>query len=84
MIGGGVGFSWCFRGGISSGDDEGWFISFSKEDKAAIFGTGLGVLGSALGTLIGTERRKFRINGNIENYENELKAIQRYSLISTD
>lgn len=39
--------------GLASGDDEGTFFAFSAEEKAAMAGIGLGLVGGAVGLVVG-------------------------------
>jgi hypothetical protein len=39
--------------GLASGDDEGTFLAFSAEEKAAAAGIGLGLVGGAVGLIVG-------------------------------
>ena len=70
--------------GFVSGDDEPGFFSATKEEKALGAGITFGVLGSGIGALIGTGKKKIILNGDPENYKNQLKTIQRYALMIND
>ncbi len=43
--------------GLASGDDEGTFLAFSAEEKAAMGGVALGVTGAVVGLIVGLVRR---------------------------
>ena len=43
--------------GFLSGDDQGSFLAFTAEEKAVIFGIGLGLTGAAAGLVVGLLRR---------------------------
>ena len=44
--------------GLASGDDQGGFIAFTAEEKAAMAGVGLGLTGAAVGLIAGLVRRQ--------------------------
>ncbi len=43
--------------GLASGDDEGTFLAFSAEEKAAMGGVALGLTGAVVGLIVGLVRR---------------------------
>jgi hypothetical protein len=43
--------------GLASGDDEGSFLAFTAEEKAMIAGLGLGLVGGAVGLIVGALNR---------------------------
>ncbi|MBD0297116.1 MAG: hypothetical protein ICV84_18275 [Flavisolibacter sp.] len=58
--------------GFIEGDDppEQWFFWMSAGDKAAIYGTMLGVTGAVVGVIVGSVvRKKFIIQGNKEKFQ---------------
>jgi len=66
--------------GFVSGDDEPGIMSFTKESKAIGLGIAFGVLGTGVGALTATAKKKIIINGDTMNYERHLETIQSYSL----
>lgn len=66
--------------GLASGDDDPGILSFSKEDKAAVGGITLGVLGTGIGALVASSKELIVINGSNENYLKKLEIIQSYAL----
>ena len=75
------GFSSGILLGLASGDDEPGILSFSKEDKAIAGGITLGVLGTGVGALVATGKKKIMIKGDNEMYKKQLEIISGYSLI---
>lgn len=71
-IGAGAGILAGIISGIASGDDppsDTWFdFSSTAEEKATGGAITLGVLGAATGSVIGSLKKKFTINGTQENY----------------
>lgn len=66
--------------GFAAGDDDPGFLSSTKEEKAIGLGIALGVLGTGVGALTATAKKKIIINGKTLNYEQQLEEIQSYSL----
>ena len=80
LIGGLSGLGFGVLIGFAAGDDDpGWF-STTKEEKAIGGGIAFGLLGTGVGALTGTSKKKIIINGNIKNYKSQLTTIQGYSL----
>lgn len=71
-IGAGTGIVVGIISGAIAGDDppsESWFdISSTAEEKSAGGAVTLGVLGAAAGSVIGSIKKKFTINGTQKNY----------------
>lgn len=71
-IGAGAGILAGVIAGMASGDDpppETWFeFSSTAEEKATGGAITLGILGAATGSVIGSIKKKFTINGSQENY----------------
>ncbi len=44
--------------GLASGDDEGSFLAYTAEEKAAMAGVALGLTGAAVGLIVGLVRRQ--------------------------
>lgn len=70
--------------GFASGDDpdDCWILCYTAEEKALLTGTVLAVPGAGVGALIGTESKKFRVNGDIDLYQTYLPELRRYALQS--
>jgi len=72
LIGGGVGAALGVAIGLSSGDDppsKGWFtFRYKAEDKALIYGCGLGLVGALIGLIAGA---------NSSTYD---KVVYEYSI----
>jgi len=67
--------------GYSEGDD----FLFSKETKAIFGGIAVGgFFGAPMGALLTTGKKKFEINGDIENYKRHLKSLQKYTIMPTN
>ena len=44
--------------GLASGDDQGSFLAYTAEEKAAMAGVALGLTGAAVGLIVGLVRRQ--------------------------
>ncbi|MDU8885228.1 hypothetical protein RXV94_03585 [Yeosuana sp. MJ-SS3] len=66
--------------GLASGDDQGGWFGFSKEEKAAMNAVGFGVVGAGFGALGGNAKKKIIINGHTNIYLENLKLIKSNSL----
>ncbi len=81
VIGALSGITFGYLIGLSGGDDEpGWF-SYSKEEKGTIGAVAGGIVGTTIGTLISTARKKFNINYDINQYKENLMLLQVYSIL---
>jgi len=69
--------------GFASGDDDPdqWLWSSTAEEKALGSGILLSIVGAGVGPLIASKKEVIRLNGNIEIYNEQLGAIQSYSLM---
>ena len=75
-IGVGVG---VIAGFISGDDDSGWF-SFTAEEKALMGGISLGVVGSLVGTILGSLSFKIPLDGNVNKYQSKKAELERYTI----
>jgi hypothetical protein len=67
--------------GFIKGDDpKEYWIRFSAEDYALIYGITLGIGGGLLGGAIGSAKIKIPINGSFENFNKERSRLKKYSL----
>ena len=66
--------------GYASGDDpSGWF-SYTAEEKILLAGIPSAVIGTGLGAIIGTNRRKYSIKGNHQSYASCLPELKSFAL----
>lgn len=77
-IGAGAGLVLGAIGGYSSGDDEPGFLSFSAEEKSIVSGTLALPIGAGIGAIIGVVKRKFPIEGDLENYKKYRMEMNKY------
>jgi len=66
--------------GLIDGDDEPGFLIMTAEEKAVSLGIAFAFVGSGVGPLIASGRKKIVINGDLKNYEKQLEVLQNYSL----
>ncbi len=62
--------------GLADGDE----FLFPKEAKAGIAGAFIGVIGTGVGAIVGTGKKKIPIDGNIEAYITHLNSLTNYTL----
>lgn len=81
-IGAGVGILTGIISGVAAGDDppsETWFdFSSTAEEKATGGAITLGILGAATGSVIGSIKKKFTVNGSQENYVNIQPELHKF------
>ena len=81
-IGAGAGILAGAIAGMADGDDpppETWFeFSSTAEEKATGGAITLGILGAATGSVIGSIKKKFAINGAQENYTKMKPDLNKY------
>ena len=66
--------------GYMNGDDSdsiSWF-KMSAEEKAVSTGVGFLPIGAGVDILVGTAKKKFDINGNIDNYTKNKEELRKY------
>ena len=82
--GAGIGFlSGAAFGGIigyAGGDDEPGLLSATKETKAGVGAIVFGLVGTGVGAIVGTGKKKIHIDGNIETYRIQLNSLTNYVL----
>lgn len=62
--------------GLADGDE----FLFPKEAKAGIAGAFIGVIGTGVGAIVGTGKKKIPIDGNAETYRIQLNSLTNYTL----
>ena len=74
-----VGFVFGGIIGLISGDDDpdAWF-RLTAEEKAAIGGVTLGLIGGSAGGIVGSFKIKIPINGNQKTYESRKRELTNY------
>lgn len=86
-VGRGAGFGLLAGGivgvsaGYISGDDDGGWFAFDKEDKAVIGGVFWGIVGSGVGALVGSSKKLIVIFGDSEKYQTHLNSLVNYDLV---
>lgn len=79
LIGGMVGLGLGTITGFVSGDDEPGIMALSAEDKAAILGIGLGVLGAGIGAMAGvSDKESITINFDPYKFRNNKAIMKKY------
>lgn len=79
LIGGMVGLGLGTIVGFASGDDEPGIMAFSAEDKAAILGISLGVVGAGIGALAGvSDKETITINFDPYTFRNNKAIMKKY------
>ncbi len=66
--------------GLSGGDDDSGWFSYSKEEKATVGAILFGFTGGLVGAIIGSGTVKITIDYKLENYLHQLINIKRYSV----
>ena len=56
------------------------FEGSTAGEKAIIEAIGLGIIGSGVGAIVGTSKKKIHIDGNIETYRIQLNSLTNYVL----
>ncbi len=78
-LGGGAGILTGFLIGMSNGDDpEGTWFGMTAEEKGAWSGFGLGLVGAAAGTVVGSLKKKFVIASSQEQFDSVREDIRRF------
>lgn len=80
-IGAGAGLVLGAITGYASGDDEPGFFSMTAEDKAVVSGILLVPVGAGIGALVATGRSKYPIHGELKNYINYRRELDKYILV---
>ncbi len=92
LIGLAVGFTTGFIIGMADGDEppdppcQGWCFSLTPdftpetaEGKGALYGTGLGLLGAAVGAIVGSMKLKIPINGSVDQFKANQPRLKKYA-----
>ena len=68
--------------GYASGDDDlsGWLFSSTAEEKILEAGIPAAIAGTGIGMLVGTNRKKYLIEGNHKKYATYLPELKDYAL----
>lgn len=83
LIGGGSGVLTGVAIGFIQGDDDNTgLIYFEKEAYAVGYGFFLGIIGTGVGAGVGSIKKKFLINGDIDIYKQNLNLLKGYSVES--
>lgn len=78
--GAGIGFLSGAAVGAIIGFADGDEFLFPKEAKAGIAGAFIGVIGTGVGAIVGTGKKKILIDGNAETYRIQLNSLTNYTL----
>jgi hypothetical protein len=62
--------------GFASGDRS----FFTKETKAGLGAIYIGAVGTGVGAIVGTGKKKIPIDGNVETYITQLNSLTNYAL----
>lgn len=80
LLGAGIGAGVGIVVGFASGDDDpGWF-SLTAKEKALIGGISLGVVGSLVGTILGSLSFQIPLDGNVNMYQSKKAELERYTI----
>ena len=90
LIGTGLGVLTGIVIGFVEGDDpppdpsQGYWFNFSwgpstTEEKATLYGLGLGLLGLGIGGIVGSTKIKIPINGNVRWFKSNLPSLKKYA-----
>jgi hypothetical protein len=82
LIGGAGGTALGALIGFAGGDDpeDCWILCYTAEEKALMGAVALVIPGAGIGALIGTESKKFEINGDLKQYKRSLSELKKYAL----
>jgi len=78
LIGGATGLVAGGLLGLAEGDDSGGWFAMSAEEKAVGYGVFFSGVGAGVGVLAGTIKKKFNINGSIDNYNKDKEELKEY------
>ena len=80
LIGGAIGIGTGAAIGLISGDDTGYILAFTAEQKALMGGVSLGAIGALAGAVVGSFRIKIPINGSMDNYNLKKKKLGKLTV----